>query len=169
MPEALSASTRRADVDGAVAKAAALLAQFGFQAPPVDPVQIARELGFAVHFVQFKDRSSTISGFYDAEERAIYVNRDEYPLRQTFTIAHELGHALLHQEWAASEEYKILRRDQEPNGDPMEQEANVFAAHLLVPRFMLDQYKDRLDPPKLSKLFTVSIPVINNRIKREYP
>jgi Zn-dependent peptidase ImmA (M78 family) len=97
------------------------------------------------------------------------VNGEEFALRQTFTIAHELGHKILHEEWAKSADYKILYRDQLLNDDdPHEKEANAFAAHLLVPRAMLDLYWDKLSLTELSKLFAVSVPVIKNRLSIEY-
>lgn len=41
----------------------------------------------------------------------IYVNKNEYPKRQTFTIAHELGHKILHEPWPVSQDYQVLLRD----------------------------------------------------------
>lgn len=152
------------------AKMAALgvLADFGITEPPVDPVLIARQLGVSVHFVAFDRSAEDVSGFYDADENAIYVNKDELPLRQTFTVAHELGHKILHEEWAKSSNYKVLMRDANGAEDPIEKEANVFAANLLVPRKFLDAYHNALPASALSKLFAVSIPVIKNRLNFEY-
>ena len=136
--------------------------------PPIDPVEIARGSGVDVLFVTFGGQSQRISGFYDAEENAIYVNADEYPLRQTFTVAHELGHARLHRDWARGSEYQMLMRDQDaPSGNKYEKEANAFAAHLLVPRFLLDRYR-HLEISDLSRIFAVSVPVIENRLSFEY-
>jgi Zn-dependent peptidase ImmA (M78 family) len=146
-----------------------LLSQFGLSEPPIDPVSIADSLGVRVKFASFSGEFEGVSGFYDPSEEAIYVNKDEFPLRQTFTIAHELGHHLLHKEWANSEEYKMFWRDMNRNADDFhEREANAFAAHLLVPRVMLDRYYPRLSKPDLSKLFAVSTPVITNRLSTEY-
>jgi Zn-dependent peptidase ImmA (M78 family) len=145
-----------------------LLNNFGLTEPPVNPVSIARDLGINVVFAVFSPDLDRVSGFYDAEEDTIYVNKNEYPLRQTFTIAHELGHRVLHAEWAKSTEYKVLLRDDIFNDDPVEKEANAFAAHLLVPRFMLDKYWKDTKIEKLSELFAVSVPVIQNRISFEY-
>jgi len=143
--------------------------EFGVTAPPVDPVRIARGIGVTVYFVIFETDKQNISGFFDYEERAIFVNRDEYPLRQTFTIAHELGHKILHEEWAKSSDYRVLLRDSTyQSDDPHEKEANVFAADLLVPRFLLDQYWQRLTVDQLSTLFAVSVPMIKNRLLFEY-
>ncbi len=143
--------------------------EFGVTAPPVDPIRIARGVGITIYFVIFEPDKQNISGFFDYDERAIFVNRDEYPLRQTFTIAHELGHKILHEEWARSSDYRVLLRDSNyQSEDPHEKEANVFAADLLVPRFLLDQYWQRLNVDQLSTLFAVSVPMIKNRLLFEY-
>ena len=146
----------------------AILDEFGIDSPPVNPVEIARNMSIAVKFVTFDRERSNVSGFYDPDENAIYVNKHEYPLRQTFTIAHELGHAILHREWAASEEYRVLMRDDgTDHGEFHEKEANSFAAHLLVPRAFLDRYR-HLPVADLSRLFAVSVPMIRNRLAFEY-
>jgi Zn-dependent peptidase ImmA (M78 family)/transcriptional regulator with XRE-family HTH domain len=53
------------------------------------------------------------------------------PMRQRFSIAHELGHLLLHP-------------DPEPGSTRHEREANTFAAELLMPA---DEVRDRLPAP----------------------
>jgi len=146
-----------------------ILNEYGLEEPPINPVSIARDKGLDVKFVKFSGEYEGVSGFYDPEESAIYVNKDEYPLRQTFTIAHELAHALLHKEWAGTDEYRVFWRDLSRNSDdPHEKEANAFAAGLLVPRRMLDRYFRRLSEADLSRLFAVSVPVIKNRLAFEY-
>lgn len=145
-----------------------LLQQFGLEKPPVNPMEIAQHLGVKVSFVEFEKKLNNISGFYDFEEDTIFVNMDEYPLRKTFTIAHELGHRILHAEWAKSSDYKVLMRGDVPTDDPKEAEANTFAANLLVPRFMLNKYWEEYSATQLSELFVVSVPVIRNRISFEY-
>lgn len=142
--------------------------QFGLYTPPVDPVQVARGLGVGVRFVEFEPSSAGVSGFYDPDDNTIYVNKQEFPLRQNFTVAHELAHAILHREWARSEQYRVLLRDGYTDvGEPHEKEANAFAAQLLVPRDLLDKYSS-LDPESLSRLFAVSVPMIKNRMAFEY-
>lgn len=146
-----------------------LLTEFDITIPPVNPVEIARAKGVRVTFVDFSGTADGISGFYDCDENAIFVNKHEFPLRQTFTVAHELGHALMHKEWAASENYKILLRDSDYYGtDSYEKEANAFAAHLLVPRFLLNEYWEGNTAESLSRLFAVSVPMIKNRLAFEY-
>lgn len=160
---------QRANFSAAKKAAEGLLEKFGYSKPPVNPVVIARELGVEVFFVTFDEDAKNVSGFFDAEENTIFVNEEEFPLRQTFTVAHELGHKIMHAEWARSQDYRVLLRDQATySDDPIEKEANAFAAHLLVPRFMLDKYRHVASVTELSDLFAVSIPVIQNRLKFEY-
>lgn len=152
----------------AAQRAADLLAEFGYEDPPVNPAEIARGLGMKVYFVTFGAELSKISGYYDPNDNSISVNTDEYPQRQTFTIAHELGHKLLHEEWANSNDYQVLLRDSERQDiDPIEQEANCFAANLLVPKSMLRRYRHQ-DTESLATLFAVSRPTITWRIKNEF-
>jgi len=65
----------------------------------------------------------------------IGVNSDEAPVRQRFTIAHELGHFFLHPNKDAFVDY---RNNKDNNKDPLitikERQANMFAAALLMPR-----------------------------------
>ncbi|MDF7674127.1 ImmA/IrrE family metallo-endopeptidase [Acetobacteraceae bacterium ESL0709] len=146
-----------------------LLEQFGCKEPPVDPLKIAKALDINVKFVTFGTKSKNVSGFYDPSENAIYVNADDPSKRQTFTIAHELGHACLHKDWARTEDYRVLLRYTESeNSDFREKEANAFAAHLLVPRFMLIKYVDKVRIPDLADMFAVSKDVIGYRIGYEF-
>lgn len=75
----------------------------------------------------------------------IGVNRAHAKTRQRFTAAHELGHALLHggEQIHHDASFRVnLRSDLSSKGtDPIEIEANYFAACLLMPREFLE-----LDP-----------------------
>jgi Zn-dependent peptidase ImmA (M78 family) len=148
-----------------------LLNQCGIENPPVNPIEIAEGiLNVPVRFATFRaDESERISGFYDSEDNAIVVNREEFPLRQTFTIAHEMGHKVLHEEWARSSEYQVLLRNpKDRNRDFREREADAFAANLLMPRFMMDGYYETLSISDLSRLFAVSVPAIQARLSFLY-
>jgi Zn-dependent peptidase ImmA (M78 family) len=153
-------------------KAAKILEDFGYKDLCVDPVAICDSLGVLVKFGDFGENKAKISGFFYQKENCIYVNSNETPRRQTFTIAHELGHYIMHKEYIESKDYKVVFRDSETVNDKsdIEKEADCFAAHLLVPKFMLDKYYKRLNLTiqELSDLFLVSQSVIVNRIKTEY-
>jgi len=157
------------DFKKAQQEALKLLDKFGYTSPSVDPVKICKDLGIRVFFANFTGDDDKISGFFYGEKNEIYVNEKEYPQRQTFTIAHELGHKIMHEEWLNSSEYKVLLRNSiNDSNDSKEKEANAFAAHLLVPKFMLDKYYKIASLEELATLFMVSVPVIRARIQFEY-
>ena len=170
--------SKKADLGLAKAKASDLLNSFDYKNLPIDPSIIAKKLGIKVLDCAFEDEN--VSGYYDFDEKTIYVNRNEFVKRQQFTIAHELGHALLHEDWVKSSDYTCLYRDQlvKPTNDVKELEANEFAGHLLAPSFILDKYyKELKESPsylhedliqKISDVFFVSIPVIKIRLVKEY-
>jgi Zn-dependent peptidase ImmA (M78 family) len=164
----LTAVTEKPNYRRAESAALAILREAAINEPPVDPVELAKERGIGVNFVTFAPESDDISGFYDSEDNTIFVNREESPLRQTFTVAHELGHTILHKEWAKSSEYKVLLRDTtQEEQDFREKEANAFAANLLMPRFLMDRYFS-LPVSELSQLFAVSVPAVKARLSFLY-
>jgi IrrE N-terminal-like domain len=150
-------------------EAKALLTKHGVSSPPINPLILAKAEGIDVKFVNFTSPWDKASGFFDPQENAIYVNKEDFPLRQTFTIAHELAHAKLHQDWVKSDEYKIFWRDEENNtqNDPYEKEANAFAARVLMPRELMNLYL-HLDAATISQIFAVSVPAVKNRLAFEY-
>src|SRR5690348_6383919 len=119
------------------ATACEILDKFGITEPPVPIKLIAEKLGVRLRFQQLE---SDLSGIlYSSEEYSIIGVNDYHPqTRQFFTIAHELGHFLLHQN-------DVLRIDHAANTkfrnslsskgvDAEEIEANLFAAEILVPQ-----------------------------------
>jgi len=157
------------DYKKAQREAIKLLDEFGYTSPAIDPARICKDLGIRVYFAKFTGEDDKISGFFYGEKNEIYINKEEIPQRQTFTIAHELGHKIMHEEWLNSPEYKVLlRKSLGASDDPKEKEANCFAANLLVPKFMLDEYYKIASIEELATLFLVSAPVIRARIQFEY-
>lgn len=164
----MTSETILADYDKAKQKALQTLEDCGILEPAVNPAEIAIEYGVNVFFVTFdSEYNEKVSGFFDAKENSIYVNGDEYPPRQVFTIAHELGHKFLHEEWAKTSNYRYLNRAQVADfhkKDHREQEADFFAANLLVPERMIKEYQFA-SVDQLSRLFMVSRLVIVKRLK----
>lgn len=64
--------------------------------PPVNARKLASEYGLSVFFAEFPDEMINVCGFIDFNNSKMYVNADDSINRQNFTIAHELGHWLLH-------------------------------------------------------------------------
>jgi Zn-dependent peptidase ImmA (M78 family) len=138
--------------------------------PPIHVDEIARNYGLDVREADFEEFSDSVSGLINPDERVILLNSKDSTNRKIFTVAHELGHFLLHQtEMHENDEYKILYRKPlgELNTDSVEKEANCFAAHLLVPKKILEKYK-HLDTATIAKIFAVSTEVIGFRLLKEY-
>lgn len=145
-----------------------LLRRFGIERPPVDPESVAEALGVPVVYAHFGPGTvDQISGFIQFDPLTIVVNEAIPPRRKTFTIAHELGHYLLHDQYAKSGQYRVMPRNNDyPGGKPDEEkEADAFAAHLLVPMPMFRKYKDYASPSELATMFAVSDDVVLNRLK----
>ncbi|GAA5116996.1 ImmA/IrrE family metallo-endopeptidase [Luteolibacter yonseiensis] len=102
----------RADVEGIV---------------PVPLDRIARALGYEPY--KFEG-SGDVSGLVDYENKRIYINGNESPQRQRFTLAHEIGHAVLH----PGQRIVDYRRNIDAPNTPVEREANQFASELIMPR-----------------------------------
>lgn len=112
--------------------------------PPVEVEEIAEALG--IH-VQYEPAENELSGFLlrDLNRRkAIIGVNDRHPEnRQRFTIAHELGHYLLHEQEKLhiDRRFQIQLRDGNSSKGESEEEkeANLFAAELLMPASFIQQ------------------------------
>jgi len=146
-----------------------LIEKYRITRPPIDPEAIAKDLGVDVVYAEFnKDISDQISGYIDPASCQIVVNKAISASRKIYTIAHELGHYILHRDYANSQDYQVLlRRNQYEGAKPSEeQEADAFAANLLVPMKFLRQYKDVASSSELARLFCVSHDAILHRLRR---
>lgn len=114
---------------------------------PIDVEQLARSLGADVRYEPADDN---LSGFIlrNRKQRSalIGVNSNHHPNRQRFTIAHEIGHFLLHDTEGIhvdrSDCGPVVRRRNEESSkgeDDDEKEANLFAAELLMPATLLEE------------------------------
>lgn len=119
-----------------------LLRGCGIEEPPVKVHGVAKYLGLQVRAASTDDE---MSGFLHRAApgvpAVIGVNASHSMTRQRFTIAHEIGHFLLHaaSEFHVDQRFIAFRRDSKSaeGSDWMEVEANVFAAELLMPHAFL--------------------------------
>jgi Zn-dependent peptidase ImmA (M78 family) len=107
--------------------------------PIIGVAEIAENEGFEFILYNTKEDPAlkNISGFsaISADNiKVIAINKDESPTRKFYIVAHELGHFILGHKNAP-----LLNADHVFAGDnaSMELEADLFAAHLLVPLDML--------------------------------
>ena len=116
-----------------------ILQQFRISRPPVHVEKIALKMDIAVAPT---DLGPGISGalIINDGKATIGVNPTESKVRRRFTIAHELGHFLLHKNSQnLFVEKKVFFRDEESSlgEEKREKEANAFAAALLMPSSFL--------------------------------
>ena len=156
-----------------------LLEQCNVDRHPVPVEKIAENLGAQITYQPF-DRKDNLSGVLFKEEGkvTIAVNSKDSPQRQRFTIAHECGHlALKHRGDIFVDQTVRLNRDGNSALaiDPMEIEANGFAAELLMPRhWVLKEFASRVDGKsiridplirELADLFEVSAKAMEYRLE----
>lgn len=145
-----------------------LLLQFGLIEPPIDPEIMAEACGYKVLYANFEgDDAKKYSGFFRLDDNSILVNKEIPVNRITFTIAHEFGHAVLHQDYIKSNKYMPMPRTNwfSSGNKPIEEiEADHFAANLLVPLYMLKERRLGRNIDQLARLFFVSTDVIANRL-----
>ncbi len=111
-------------------------------------------------------QKSELAGAIDRENNTIYVARDDPYTRKAFTVAHELGHFILHKNKSRELFYRrqVISLDQEDSSD--EKEANFFAASLLMPLDLIKKYFSLTKNLKeLSTVFGVSPSAVHWRLK----
>lgn len=147
------------------------LKKHGMHAPIVNVFAIAQREGLSLkEFSPSEVELENVAGFFDPASKTIFVNKTDPAYRQTFTVAHELGHYLLGHD---ASKYGVLPRWQAPGAEkePEEKEADCFAANLLVPEEMLKktmrEYGLTLkDEEILARMFGVSKDVMHYRLLR---
>lgn len=105
---------------------------------PIDPVKIATVAGIAVYGRGGRDDMNyPYSGYYKIYNGvpSIEYNVTEPPVRQRFTVAHELGHFALGHEDSPRDVGNF-----QSSGDYRERQANKFAAELLMPASLVTHY-----------------------------
>lgn len=156
-------------------KAMKLLQQSDALALPVNLNRVVERLGLSLNE---KPLENEYSGFLAVKEKTIVVNLHHPPVRRRFTIAHEIGHYQLHRR---SEDIPVFidravyhRKESVAGVDHlMEMQANAYAAGLLMPEALLDEYLEdhpALDLEKpadiktLAEEFEVSRPAMEFRL-----
>ena len=102
-------------------------------------VQAARDLGFEVYDAEFRNNNVAGKIVFSNDEKAIYVNKNDIPVRKKFTVAHEIGHFVLHHGGGDGNFRMVDYRGMNEGFDQREWEANQFAASLLMPKEMTER------------------------------
>ena len=124
-----------------------VLAKLGIKSPPVPVEHVARALGARLVFEPLDDELSGLL-YRGAGGSTIGVNSAHPRTRQRFTVAHEVGHLVLHEDKAMFVDKLVrvhLRDSNSATGTLSEErEANAFAAALLMPRSQVMEALNRV-------------------------
>jgi Zn-dependent peptidase ImmA (M78 family) len=180
-------------------KSDAFLGEFNPSRDIPVPIEEIVDIHFNVDIVPMPGLQSTYDtvGFTTADLTAIYIDEFVYtnrPARYRFTLAHEIGHAVLHADFYRSRSWKNIKEWKRgilaiPDDQYrfLEWHANAFAGLVLVPESQLDREISRCEAtirkhaPKvvkepeayrefleicLAKRFDVSTGVISRRLNK---
>lgn len=145
----------------------------------IDVEEVAKKLELVV---SEHDLGANVSGvlYIEKGKGVIGYNNSESEVRKRFTIAHEIGHFILHrldnEIFVDKKEFKVLYRDKNSGTGEIKQEreANAFAAALLMPEGRLitelkkmefdlaDEHENAVEA--LAKIFKVSTQAMMYRI-----
>lgn len=124
----------------AIKAAQRILKEHGVKAPPVQVERIIKAYGLLLEYSPLEDEISGMAYIKDGTG-IIGINSLHHPNRQRFSVAHELAHHILHADElrkAVHVDKAIFRNEESSKAtDPLEIQANAFAAELLVPREFL--------------------------------
>lgn len=127
-------------------KAAELLQANGVESAPVPVERLATSVGAVIRYEPLEGELSGMVHRGGSGNALIGVNSLHNPRRNRFTIAHELGHLLLHDdELHVDDPIPIGFRNAKSAmaTDPKEIEANQFAAELLMPERLIRSDLDK--------------------------
>jgi Zn-dependent peptidase ImmA (M78 family) len=131
---------------------------------PVDPVAIAKQMGIEVRPAEPGSRESGHYTYRDGRP-LITFNESESPVRQRFTIAHEIGH---HVNGDIDAPRDTDRQMSAGVRDPIEVAANRFAAALLMPADLVRHmiFEEKITNLKrLAAVFGVSTAAMEYRLR----
>ena len=148
------------------------------EAIPVAVQELCGELGVRVHTAYL---DPDISGMLESKGHGKYliiVNASDRATRQRFTVAHELGHYILHRSLIGDgidddRAYRSTNKGKYHNtniGPREETEANKFAADVLMPWALIKRFKDTYNGPSedlastLATKFQVSLQAMTIRL-----
>lgn len=158
-------------------RARQVLEEFGIKTAPIPVDKIAKALGAVLRFSPLDQELSGMVYVKDGVP-VIGVNALHHPNRQRFTIAHEIGHLLLHRDLISEnvhvdKQFRVLMRgEHSATGlEAIEVQANQFASELLIPSSLFDPTKispsdidDDAQLDDLAKKFKVSRQMLEYRI-----
>lgn len=139
----------------------------GIPTEPLNIADLAHELDIVVRYEPMEGDDSGSLIFDEETKRWIMtINSLHHPHRQRFTMAHELGHFFKHA--PLSSEFRDTNFFRNAETNPMEAEANKFAAELLMPAENFENFIENVSAQAedLAEHFQVSSIAVRIRAKQ---
>jgi Zn-dependent peptidase ImmA (M78 family) len=128
--------------------------------PPIDVNKLIAAEAPGYRVIYEERWPADMSGLTNRTEKTIRINKKHPPLRQRFSMAHELGHICLDHETILPH-----RIEEETLGREFEQEADEFASELLMPIQMFKRaFSSTPNLDTLAQLFQVSTSAVSVRL-----
>jgi Zn-dependent peptidase ImmA (M78 family) len=140
---------------------------YQFYYPEDHIFDLANKMGISVYKKRFSDPKISAELIRDGsnEPIKIFLSEEEPKERRSFSLAHEIGHLVLHEPKPVAHRIDCYSYGTDDES-VQELEANFFAATLLMPKDtlaeMLNIHGDNIE--MLTKVFAVSRSAIRNRI-----
>ncbi len=166
LQEAKPTNIRRADIEMFAEKISLKYSLTQFEDKDEDPLSgFVKKLGGNIYYQNPSDLAVSESGsikVWGQNNFEIYLSTFTGPLRDRFTVAHELGHYFIH-----SKQGEIPIRASRKGSGALEWEANWFAAALLMPSAEFQNISEQFggDVYSIAGHFQVSTQAVN--IRRE--
>ena len=139
-----------------------ILEELSITSLPVDVELVAKGHGLTIE--RFYDWPEKLHGQLWRGRRVIGVNGNDHYTRQRLTLAHELGHFVLHHDLLEFVDYEGALDD--PQKD-LDVEAYEFGGELLMPMQWIKQdYAKNQDAKRLALRYNVSEPALWVRLIR---
>lgn len=134
------------------------------RATPVPVEEIARRLSVEVLRRTNPGYAGAVLGESETGNAWIWVDTENSRHRQRFTIAHELGHLILH---PLGKHHRDASFGYGQRVRKMEEQANAFAGSLLMPRISILPFltQSSASVARLAQRFDVSVAAMNVRVK----
>lgn len=159
-------------------EADAILLKWGVNSLPIKIEDLAKRSGVQVSPYNFEEEISGVLVIQNGEG-VIGYNQSESRVRRRFTIAHELGHYILHREQSSmfmdkgfNAIFRSVNSGLSEATQILEREANTFAAYILMPDHLLKHEINQIgfdlgsedEIKNLAKIFDVSSQAMYYRI-----
>ncbi|MBL7789359.1 MAG: ImmA/IrrE family metallo-endopeptidase [Chitinophagales bacterium] len=148
-----------------------LLKKYQLFKAPIDIESLVSEIGISLFGKKLEDNISGVLIIREGKPMISFNENEKKVERRRFTIAHELGHFILHSKnQPMFIDRKMYRDINSTTGEKQwEVEANSFAASILMPKALIDEeiksIQDGSDcAPVLAKRFRVSDVAMNYRL-----